>query len=130
MFRYLCSIFDPLRFRDRKRPAIAWLTHFYDPQAQIAFGRLAKEAAGCGQVYQFRDGLEVREGESRRQILSLSEDEIAAASPYRYAQWKDKLEAGEHVGGHVDIVIMAIAKRLSAQLAVGGVGRDQLLELR
>ncbi len=92
--------------------AIAWLTHHYDDEEQAAFHRLASEAFAFGDVYQFRDGVTLRKGESPTQIISLSEEEVIKASPRRHALWAHKMQSGPETDDLMDILMMAIAQRL------------------
>lgn len=106
----------PARRRERvekARTAIAWLTHFHDPEGQGAFARLASQAAGVGPVVQFRDGFGHRADDPPFDIVSLTEAEIAAAAPTRYREWTSLVRRNAYGGGLTDVVMLAIAIRLS-----------------
>lgn len=107
----------------KKTSGIAWLTHFEDPEGQAAFQRLAKEAAQWARVIQFRDGMGIRDDaelfEDRAEISSddvvvLSRQAMATASPWRYSQWQELKRAGRYEGGYMDVVLITIADYLSA----------------
>ena len=93
--------------------AIAWLTHFHDPEGQAAFARLADEAAAIGPVIQFRDGFSQRSDDPPYEIVPLGEEEIAAAAPTRYREWRSLAQAGNYGGGLTDILLLAAVARLS-----------------
>jgi hypothetical protein len=102
-------------------PAIGWLTHFYDPEAQAAFRRLVSEAADWGRVIQFRDGVGVRDciglfedgcEKSTFEVVVLSKQQMAKACPSRYRAWRALKDEGRDHGGFIDIVLMAIATHL------------------
>jgi hypothetical protein len=116
----MCSSIRSHLSKRRVAPAIAWLTHFHDPEAQVAFQRLASEAAGWGRVVQFRDGVGIRDSielfedgceKCHFEVVVLSKQQMAKACPSRYRDLQELKDVG-HSPGLIDIVSMAIATHL------------------
>jgi hypothetical protein len=92
--------------------AIAWLTHFNDPEVDAAFGRLKREAAPWAQAFQVRhipDGAALPASEP--DVLLLTDDELAAALPSRHMQMSFLNQTVS--SGFVDLVMIAAMRRLS-----------------
>lgn len=94
--------------------AIAWLTHFQDPQVDAAFARLAREAAPWAQAFRVRHDPEDNRarGEDLGDALLITDGEVSAALPRRSMQMS--LLGQSISGGFVDLVMMAAMRRLAA----------------
>jgi hypothetical protein len=91
--------------------AIAWLTHFSDPEVDAAFARLQREAAPWAKAFQVRhvpDGAEPPPPAA--DLIVVTDGELSAALPNRHMQMSF---LGQTISsGFVDLVMMAAMRRL------------------
>lgn len=101
VYRRLATIFSPDERPGPTPPsraepgntAIAWLTHFHDPEGQGAFRRLAAEAGEWGHVLQFCDGTALGDHQPAPDAIVLRQHHFAAALPRRYRRWQEWLRS-------------------------------------